>query len=301
MTDDQDADARRLDAQTSALLVVRADVHEAFDDAISKRAGGILRAFSTFEGRRLRTWVIKLSPEEAGDKQTPAEPPGLESPASDEQRHERESLESDEQRIVRPVHPDSGNTALPAPQRRKVFRSVDLLERLAFWLARKEELPAWRLPGSTLLPQVAKTCEELVRLLEQDGGPEWPSAIELFDRSARPVIYGPSAAQHAACVSDPLRRQSVIGLLRNLAAETERLQRRNGRDQAVKFTPRPRSRDATDRRLARFLSDWLDHEVPEEHVPNEVLADMLSLARRPDDRMTKDDLSGSTVQRWLKT
>lgn len=250
------------------------------------RAGAIIGRFASIEGRQLRSWMMKFRDQQAAAR-------ALEDSA-------QSSSESAEQWMLRLETPPSDAVVRDEGGSPALVDVVAYLDGLAYWVASRRLPKDWQRPDSEYLATVAAKSRELADLLERAHGPVWRGAVELFDESARPVLGTEgSLSTFRRDVSARLRRQTLSGLLMNLAAEADRLGRLSQLDSAVRYTSRPRAAGAWDRLLAREIRDWFSTKC-QSSVSPEVIADIINLSRTAALRAASQDATGAQVKEWLR-
>jgi hypothetical protein len=273
------------DAQLVAELARVAQLLLPQGDEGDRRAGEIISRFASIEGKRLRLWMISFK-----DRQAKA---SARSSASDDVTQvEGEKTDDWIGRIC--AAPDEG-VVTDENGRPAIINTAAYLERLAYFLASQRLPRPWQRSDSTYLKTVAAKSRELSTLLGC-GGPKWRVAIELFDPQARPVWdNGGNYADFQRVVSDRLRKQALSDFLTNLADEADRLDRLTALDSAVLHTPRPDSKNAFDRFLAREIRGWFRNQCSGVNPSNELFADVISMARTNGGHVT-----GAQVREWLR-
>ncbi|MCE3269679.1 MAG: hypothetical protein K0S57_76 [Ramlibacter sp.] len=250
---------------------------QADPDEVDRMTSEVITRFASSEGARLRKWMAAFR-----DRQ--AVPAARESAAA--------AIDLDSEAVL-----DDGilrdGEGRPQPVDVATF-----LDSLAYWVASRRPPKPWQ--RSPLLNEVATRSRELADLLEQKDGPEWPLPFDLFETSARPRFLDGSFADYRRDVRDPLRRQNWPGLLRNLAAEANRLERLSRIDTAVLNTPRPTAPGAWERRLAREIRDWFQLKCRTK-APPELIADVINLGRTRALRSAREDVTGAEVTQWLRS
>lgn len=178
---------------------------------------------------------------------------------------------------------------------------VDHIVRMACWVATAKEPSSWlrRKVGDRAnhLKTVKAKALELAALLDIGDGPSWPSAIELFDKACQPVWDGDNSfAKYRVHVADRMKAQQLSGLLRNLAASSERQARLD--DLHLREMPRPNTIRIR-RLMAKRAEWWFKNQcrLGAKAVPLAVIADLINATRPPKALYYVDEFN---VKEWLR-
>jgi hypothetical protein len=166
---------------------------------------------------------------------------------------------------------------------------VDVAEYIgdmAYWIASAEDPKRWlwKSIGSALqakhLAAVKTKALELADLLEDENGPIWPSAIELFEQNHRPIWDGEGTPleKYRVLVANRLKGQQLQGVLRNLAMETERQARIAAREREE--VPRPKTV-----RHVHMMTDrakwWFEYKCRLKTMPVAVIDRLIKATQPP--------------------
>ena len=181
---------------------------------------------------------------------------------------------------------------------------VKYIDKLAYYVASTKFTAARLRKGKAErarnLAAVRKAALGLASLLEVRDGPSWPSAIELFDPAHRPIMDEISIDRYRTCVSGRLNGQQLAQMLHRLSERSERQVQIDARD--AQASPRPNSKGAWDRLLAKEILWWFTHHClcTGGEALYSLIASLVNANRSDDLRNRNPDVTPEQVKEWSR-